>query len=285
MSKISIAVCILFFEKLDQTLDCVHSFQREELNLYILNNGSSDASFEKLKKELISYNNISFFDSNKNLGCPGGRSFLIDNTNEEWLVFPDNDITVQPQIWYNVFTDAVAQSPETEVFVPKLFNVHEDCFASFNKLNLHGNLIVEQKSKEGENMNWFPGGASFIKRSLFRELGNYDSNLFCFEDYEFGVRMLLRNRKFKMTFLNDIIFRHDHKYMHSSIDKNAVKERYNAERIRSSLNYLKDKFDVEFDHEWQHWTTSQVALMTKSKKRKGFEKILNKVIGYLSYRR
>ncbi|WP_162053128.1 glycosyltransferase family 2 protein [Pontibacter pamirensis] len=283
MTKLSLGVCILFFEKLDQTIECIESFYSEHCNLYILNNGSQALAFEKLKSKFSHIKNIIFFHSDENLGCPGGRSFLIKSTNEDWLVFPDSDITVDPANWIDILQREIGDKPAIEVFIPRLFNVHENSFAALKKLELIESNIVESIPLAGENINWFPGGASFIRRSLFDEVGVYDPKLFCFEDYEMGIRMLVKKRPIRMSFIEDIKFIHDHKYQKTTRDKKAVLERYNSKRLADSLEYLSHKYSVFFDHNWQYWTNAQVNLMTKSKKRKFVERILAKLIKTLKY--
>ena len=97
IKKIDLAVCILFYEKLDQTIECIQRFLPSGVNIYILNNGSSPVSRNSLGTFCNGYKQIKIFDSNANLGVAVGRNFLITHTTEEWLLFVDNDIIIRPQ--------------------------------------------------------------------------------------------------------------------------------------------------------------------------------------------
>jgi hypothetical protein len=56
---------------------------------------------------------------------------------------------------------------------------------------------------------------------------------------------------------------HDHRFQQSSKDKEAVRHRYNKERLSKSYERMIRKYGIEFDHDWQWWTENQIQLMTE----------------------
>src|SRR5688572_18034438 len=125
----TIAVAIVFFQKLDQTISCINSFLDSGVTLYVLNNGSCNKDFE----------NIKYFEVNQNLGPASGRNILINEIPEDWIVFADNDITVEPANWVNLLKNRIEANPNADVFIPRLYNVHERDFAKFNAFSILNN--------------------------------------------------------------------------------------------------------------------------------------------------
>ena len=124
-SKINLAVAIIYFEKFDQTVECIQSVCSEDCNVYVLNNNSSKKCFSKLKEIFRNQNNIIFINSNINLGPSKGRNYLIKSIKEDWILFLDNDIKVVTNNWLKILKDYIFKNRETDVFIPKLYNVHE----------------------------------------------------------------------------------------------------------------------------------------------------------------
>jgi len=61
----NIAVLILFFEKLELTKRCIQGFLDANVNIYILNNHSSDESFAKLKIYCKPYQQVNIYNSER----------------------------------------------------------------------------------------------------------------------------------------------------------------------------------------------------------------------------
>ncbi|MHA6249243.1 glycosyltransferase family 2 protein [Pontibacter sp. CAU 1760] len=278
------AVCILFYQKLEQTIECIESFSYVPgpVKIYVLNNGSDEQSFLKLKSRFHNVDKVVFFDAGENLGPARGRNFLINKVTEPWLVFADNDITVKPENWPELLSSAIASKPQTEIFLPKLFNVHENEYANFLPFHLEGNQVYDTESNHQQTdkeatLNWFPSGASVVKKSFFEEIGNFDANLFAFEDYEMGIRCIMKGRSLNISIIESITFVHDHKYLPNRTDKDAVLQRYNSQKLMKSFEHIELKFGIKLNHDWQTWTNSQVNIMTKSKNYKFIERIINRI--------
>jgi GT2 family glycosyltransferase len=111
--------------------------------------------------------------------------------------------------------------------------------------------------------NYFPCGGVIINRKIFETYGIFDSKLFAFEEYEFSIRAICSDfGAFKVYPLPEIELIHDHRFQQKKSDKKAVLERYNENRIQSSLQRVMDKHKIVFEHDWRWWTRKQVADMT-----------------------
>lgn len=245
--RIDLAVCILFYEKLEQTIECIKSFLPAGINIYILNNGSSLLSRESLGRFYEEYRQIKIFDSDVNLGVGGGRNYLISHTYEEWLLFVDNDITVKTDDWLKRFIHHVSLNKEVEVFIPRMFVVHTNTYAKAYSLRVAGNTAFIDKILVDDSVNTFPGGASFINRKVFTRLGLYDDKIFVGnEDFEMSLRGILSRQPIKGRLIHDIELVHDHRPAVNRADKNAARVRYNLKSIEMSYKRITKKHGITF---------------------------------------
>ena len=253
-----VAIQILFHEKVDQTIECLKSFIPSGKKIYILNNDSSKESTAALKKFCKPYPHVKIFDSDKNLGVGIGRNYLLQHTHEEWVLFVDNDIYVTDNKWYEKFLVHLRENPEMEVFIPKLFNLHENSFVTYHNLAVDKGSIGYYVPENGK-LNNFPGGASIIKRSLFQRLGLYDDQMFVgLEDFEFVLRGILSNAPVKAILVNDIELVHDHRKIEKKEDKKAVLIRYDENHIQKSFDRMQAKYpEMNVQHEWRGWVKEQ----------------------------
>ena len=125
IAEVDLAACILFYEKLEQTFECIQSVLPSQVNIYVLNNGSSPSSRQKLGQFCDNYKQITIFDSDFNVGVGVGRNFLVAHTTEKWLLFIDSDIVVKTPDWLQRFTQHVSLHNDIEVFIPRLFDVQK----------------------------------------------------------------------------------------------------------------------------------------------------------------
>lgn len=276
-----IAILILFYNKLDQTKNCINSFLPSGHKIYVLNNGSNETQWINLQSSYSNHTSVVFFDAGKNLGVSAGRNFLINATKEEWLLSVDNDVTIRPQQnWNELFKVFIQQQLEAKIICPHIYNVHEQAYVDqLNVLKNEKQISIETGSFS--TTNCFPGGASIIHRSIFETYGLFDEEMFVgFEDYEFALRAMLSTQgEFKACHIKEIELIHDHQFQKSSKDKEAVRQRYNEEKLKASYDRLVAKYNIVFDHNWQWWTRKQVQEMTENKwlltMKKRIKKLLN----------
>jgi GT2 family glycosyltransferase len=265
-----IAVLVLFFEKAQQTIDCVKSFLPAGVRIYILNNGSSKRNSKIVQKFCATYEQVTVFRSDKNLGVSAGRNFLIKETREEILFFVDNDICVQTENWLEIAGKAFDENPDAEVFTPRVFNVWENNFSKYFFMNIVDNKMVftfmdEAQCGSETRLNCFLGGASLVRRKLFERLGLYDEHMFVgFEDYEFAIRGI-RKEPIVCVPLKGITLLHDHAIAKNNFfDKRAVSIRYKVSLHEDSIKRIRDRHGVECfnDNAWRKWVAGQQRMVS-----------------------
>ena len=258
-----IAILIIFFNKLSQTIECIESFLPSGENIYVLNNASEAVAWKMLQKKYTKKENILFFHSATNLGPARGRNLLIEKCTEEWIFLVDNDVRIRPEkSWKALFDKKVKVTKEAAIFCPQIFNVHENSFAKPHHFTLRKGIVLLEETT-ARVTNYFTCCGVIIHRKIFEAYGNFDEELFAFEDYEFSIRALCSSLdEFKVYQVPEIELIHDHQFQQKNKDKKAVLERYNEKKIEASMQRVMDKHGVIFEHHWQWWTKRQVAEMT-----------------------
>jgi glycosyltransferase involved in cell wall biosynthesis len=266
LKVVDIGVCILFYERVNQTVECIQSFLPSKVNIYILNNGSSALNREKLGKFCEDYKQIKIFDSKVNLGVGRGRNYLVNKTEEEWLFFVDNDIIIKTKDWMKRFTENLTKYPDIDVFIPRLFNVNEKKYIRYCSIRVEDNKAIHDLEIEDGLTNVFPGGASIINRNLFNRLGLYDDDMFVgFEDFELCIRGILSNNPVRARLINDIELIHNHQMVVNSEDRKAVLNRYNFRLIEQSYNHLTKKHNIVLISSWRSWVKKQLKKILQDK--------------------
>lgn len=276
----NIAILILFYNKLEQTKDCINSFLPSGEKIYVLNNGSPAEDFLQLKQAYREYSAIYFYDAGENLGPAGGRNFLISKTKEPWIICVDNDITIEPKDrWKEILQEFINENPQCEIICPRIYNVHEHTYMQQLILKKkEGKLEIE--AGDFEVSNFFPEGGVILSRTIFEKYGLYDKEMFAFEGYEFSLRAMLSGYgELKAYPMHEITLIHDHRFQQKNADKDAVKQRYNEEKLRASYDRLVSKYGIDFEHDWQWWSQKQVEEMTKKKWGTGLKKAVKRVLG------
>lgn len=263
-SNLDLAICVLFYEKVNQTIKCVKSFLPSGVPIYILNNASSASSREVLGKYCEKYSQVTIFDSEKNLGVAVGRNYLIENTKEKWLLFVDNDIHVKTKDWLERIKKHVSVHHDIEAFIPRLFNVHDNKYQLNLSMRIEGNRAFHDVKSINNKINTFLGGASFINRKLFDRLGLYDEQMFIgFEDYEYTIRSLVEENPVKGFLIHDIELIHEHRYAKKKVDKDANMLRYDHNTHDRSYKRIYEKHKVIMKSDWPNWISVQKDLSLK----------------------
>lgn len=253
-----IIVCILFYEKVDQTIECIRSFLPSNVPIIVCNNGSSPASRKKLIDFISLHSQVRLIESGSNLGVSGGRNYIIRATTAEWLFFVDNDITIQTKNWLPKLQKHIQIMPHAEVFIPQLYNILERTYSPRHSLKITNDKVSFAERTPGNEVNMFPGGASLVKRTIFDRLDLYDEQIFIeYEDYELCLRGAISRNPVKAYKIDDVILYHDHKRASSELDRSYVTMRYNHDRARSSAELILKKHHLLIQDDLPSWSKMQ----------------------------
>ncbi len=261
MSGCGLAVAIVFFNKAEQTGEAIRSFAGTGAPVYVLNNGSAPQSAALVRTVCEGFSNVRYLHADKNLGCGGGRNVLIKASQEPWLLFVDNDITVRESYWLDNIKAHINHSTGVEAFVPVIHNVWDGSRIVPVHLAVKDGQAVFA-TLQSDYSNVFPGGGAVVSRALFERLGGYDEELLAFEDFELALRAMRRGQGICVQHIHDINLLHDHRVVKSVVDREAVAVRYDAERVGLAHDKIERIYGVSFDRNYQAWLEQQILEMT-----------------------
>jgi GT2 family glycosyltransferase len=261
MTPAPVAVAILFFERAAQTIECIRSFLPARVPIYVLNNGSSAAETRRLETAVRREPAVTLLYSRRNLGVAAGRNTLVQSSREPWLFFADNDVTMRTRAWLAAFQAHRAAHPRTEVFIPRVFSVHENGYEPRARLVLRGRELRVEAAR-GATTNCFPGFACLVKRTLFARLGLFDERMFVgFQDWELSLRGLLHPPAVRVRAMDDIELDHEHRAATRAAERAAARVRYSTRRITRSHRWLTRKHGITFPINWSRWVARQRAFI------------------------
>jgi GT2 family glycosyltransferase len=259
-----ITILILFHNKVIQTIECIESFVNLDCKILVLNNNSDAEQVSTLLEKIEHYGNVVIIESSVNLGVSKGRNRLIAESSTDWLFFVDNDIKISdtaPLVELLENDDISKGIPR--IICPRIYNVHDSDYAANCRVEIIDNE-VKLLYGSWDTGNCFPGGASIVHRSIFKQIGLYDENMFVgFEDYEFAIRAINMGLELKTSNSDRILLIHDHRAAEDNADSKAVRIRYDMAELEKSYKYLNNKFGYTFNHEWRDWSKQQTKVMLK----------------------
>lgn len=94
MSKPNLSVILLSYNTKEVTLDCLRSIVRfapKNIEVLILDNASTDGSYDEIKKYTQGKPLFKLFRSNKNLGFGGGNNLLVSKAKSDTVLFLNSD--------------------------------------------------------------------------------------------------------------------------------------------------------------------------------------------------
>lgn len=218
----NIAIVILNFNGLADTLECLASINRLDKNgnkvrTIVVDNASVDGSAEALSK----LKDIDLILNDKNLGYSGGNNVGIKralNLKCERILVLNNDTTVDVKM----LTHLEKATDEGDIICPKIyfapgFEYHRDRYKKSqigkviwyagahidwdNIMGVHEGVddVDEGQHQKSKQIEFATGAAMYVKREVFESIGSFNEKYFLYlEDMDFCVRAKKAN--FKIIF-------------------------------------------------------------------------------------
>jgi GT2 family glycosyltransferase len=255
----SIAILILFYERPEQTIECIQSFAASSAAIYVLDNGSSQEASQAVEHAVKAMPNAIFWRNPSNFGISAGRNRLVRQSSEDWLFLVDCDDRMMTPGWEAILRREIKARPDIEGFLPARFNVHEnrpypDCAVTVHE----GRIRFVLRSGSETDTNLIRGNGIY-HRSLFARLGDFDERLTAFEDSELAIRALMMKKPFRGRYLDSIVVHHEHRRATRVEDRTAAKVRYDLKMLQKSFLHVRMKHGLRWTHIWQVWTLRQLV--------------------------
>ena len=239
MSKPSsgvVSVVIVNFRGADDTITCIEHLEqvewaRELLEIVVVENGSGDDSYERLRRL---GDRITLIKSKKNLGFTGGSNLGARHAKGEFVAFLNNDSRPHPR-WIAEGVQPFHTSLQIAAVASKVLDwdgKHIDFVGG--EVTWFGmgfkSHVTEQDTGEYDaprDVLFGTGSALFVRAAVFDEVGGFDERLFMFyDDVDLGWRLNLLG--YRVRFAPDSVVYHKH---HGSMRSfGAYREMYLLER-------------------------------------------------------
>lgn len=204
-----VSICILNYNGKHYLEACINSiydidYPKDRFEIVVVDNASSDGSVEFLKNKFPS---VRIFEFSENLGFSGGYNRAINQINNEYIVLLNVDTKVTKN-WLSELVKPANQKDIAACGSKMLFYDHPDL------INHAGGQITiagfgydidfgkkdECKINNPKYISTACGGAMLIKKSIFKEVGEFDSAYFMyFEDVDLCWRFWLYGYKILYT--------------------------------------------------------------------------------------
>jgi len=261
-----ISICILTLNRhkaLNNLLSSIKKYTKLPYEILILDQDSDEDTKNYLKK--LKDIKIKVFYSDINLGCSGGRKYLVAKAKGDYIVQLDNDLEVKEN-WLEKMISAIDWKSDIagacgRVTFPDGKTEYNGCSYTIDgkyiTYTLNGNGLNEKELSllaEGYS-DWLPGGATILKASVLKD-EVYDENfLNGFEDNDLSFRLEKHGWKFVNCPMN--VFIHNHRMFLSKEDlkrdEKYVQQRNDFSRIKASFNifYKKHKLIIFNPELWR----------------------------------
>ncbi len=186
-----IAVVILNWngrKLLEEFLPSVVKYSKQEVKIYVADNGSSDDSIAFLKKN---FPTVHLIELNENNGFAQGYNLALQQVEEEIYVILNSDVAVKEN-WLKGVSEYFQEHPKRAAIQPALIDYRnpkqfEYAGAGGGFIDKNGfvfcdgrmfNDIEVFREKESKEIFWASGAALIIRRSVFNEVGGFDPDFF-----------------------------------------------------------------------------------------------------------
>ena len=213
--RVSVSIIIVTHngaEFMDRLCLSLIKVEKVPYELIVIDNGSKDATLDIIKRHFTGAR-ISFL--NKNAGFSHAANLGAKKSSGEYLFFLNQDTEVEPRVIASLLKAAQGRK-DAGLFGAKMkYANYSELINSFghtmNRIGFAwdygiGEVDGTKFNKEREATG-ICGGALFIKRDLFLELGGFDEKFFMYgEDADLGLRVL--EAGYKVVAVPDAIVLH-----------------------------------------------------------------------------
>jgi hypothetical protein len=218
--KTKISVVIPTFGNSWKTLrKCIDSILSQTFlptEILIIDNSSSDDTFNKISSLKSQISDIKLFRNNINLGVTGGRNRGIQKAaiSSDYIFFFDHDMYAEKHMLVELLQ--VAESDENiGIVTPKIFYWRDKkrIWAAGTGINLWTGQVLfrggrdEGKYEKVEEVQVAPA-AMLVKKKVIQKIGDFDNNYFAtYEDTDYSFRA--RRAGFKVYYAPRAVAYHD----------------------------------------------------------------------------
>jgi len=253
--KNKVIVIIVNWNRYDDTVECIQSVLNSDypyLHLLLIDNGSSDEVFKKIKQE---FTNIETIRLKENIGFAKayniGFKYAIEHGFTDILIL-NNDVVVHP------YAIRFLMSAKSSIAVPKILYYENNNIiwsAGAKWKTFPPRVIIDgfkkkdnPKYNQEKNLQFATACALLVKSEVISKIGGFDEDYISyFEDYDFTCRA--SRAGYKIAYVPKAIVFHK---VSRSLGENSYAKWYYLGR-NSFLFYKKNNFPLSFSFYFLVW--------------------------------
>ena len=186
---------------LQKALDAVAAQTDQDFEIILVDNASTDGSFEGL--QLDGFDSLELMALEENTGFARGNNLAAAQAQGEWLILLNPDTEAAPD-WLAQFREASEAHPDVSMFAGATLDMAHtdkmdgagDCYMVAG-LPWRGGYQRPRAELPDAGTCFSPCGASaMFRRDVFLGTGGFDERYFCYcEDVDLGFRLRLEGHK------------------------------------------------------------------------------------------
>lgn len=246
----STTIIVLGYNSKAYLQDCFASLQAMEgagqVRLLYVDNASQDGSASWIEEH---FPEVEVLRNPANLGFCGGNNAGARHASTQWVGFLNPDMRVAPD-WLAQFA-RVVDDPTVDSVASRIMN-WDGSLVDFggSAMNFYGYGMQEGIGEaaaghalEDRDILFACGGAMFVRRELFLQVGGFDEDYFAFfEDMDLGWRLWVLG--FRVRYAGKMVVHHHH---HGSWGQVSRRERQKLYERNTLASVLKNYEDATLD--------------------------------------
>ncbi len=228
--KKNISIVVLNYNNkkiIARCLDSLIKYNKYEYEIIVVDNNSTDGSYELLKEE---YNKkITLYKNSKN-GCSSGRNLAISKTKTDYLLFLDSDQIVQSKNWLDNYLRIINDN-----------NAVGWAAGWFNKKGTAGQIVDNYELRcmppgmlYRTDIGYLGSGGLFVSRKVLKDTEGFDEKYDPTGYEDTDISLQIRNLGYELIYCPYLGIIHE---AHQTT-KNVL----NNKRIDKNANYFKNKW-------------------------------------------
>ncbi|MBT3393401.1 MAG: glycosyltransferase [Elusimicrobiaceae bacterium] len=287
MPKVSVIVPVYNAEKhLKQTVDCILAQTLKDIEIVLIDDGSTDNSWGIIRNYQSKHKNIIALKQ-ENKGTGATRAKGVSLANGKFVGFVDNDDFLDPTMYEKLYNSAVKNNADMAMcnFYMSYPNKNEVCKTVSRFFKNTPNVVIPKNHKNIEYMLsiW----NTIIKKSLFKEYDikiphtnrGEDATLF-FQAYAFSKKVAIVKEPlyyWKLDHKKNASSKHigaglfclfeSLDILEKSLKKNGFFERYKSAFYKQKIIYLLPAFrhiDIKYKKEFLEKTIKEIKEIDKT---------------------
>jgi len=174
---------------IEETLNSVLNQTHKDLQIICVDNNSTDATLKILQRMSIAHSSIEIY-SEKRAGANYARNTGLMKADGVYLQFLDSDDYITPEKFEKQSVFIEEHNLDLLISDRKVFDIHLR-----NEIKSFSNTNFLEKPLQYSISNIITSGNPLYRTDFIKELGGYCGELESSQDWEFHIRIILKNPK------------------------------------------------------------------------------------------